>query len=340
MYLTKNHNNFDLLRLVAASLVLISHTYDVRGISGNEPLLHISAGQYSLSGVGLSIFFTISGFLVSKSLDETPSVKVFLLKRFLRIWPGLIVNILFTIFVTGLFFTVLKFADFLIDPQTIKYLLVNATLVKSNLWLPGTFEGLPVNVSLWTIPVEVRLYILLLIGYLTGVFRRKYIMMIVWIGCILFFIFLCSQFSFIHKIPRPVIWDSSLIMFFLSGSVAYVLRANLKFNLLTWVTLFTFWVIAAKLLPSYRLVFDFPFLTYTILFFGKGIYTFPFLKTDLSYGIYLYGYPVQAGIQYILGNKLNFLQFLLIAIIITVLLAIASWNLVEKRALSKKASLK
>ncbi len=152
MVVVRHHNNFDLLRLIAASFVFIAHAYAIRGASDQELLVRISSGRYSLSGIGLTIFFTISGFLVSKSLDQTISVKSFLFKRLLRVWPGLTVNILLTIMVTGLFFTSLRFSTFLMDPQTIKFLLINISLVKAVLWLPGAFGGRPVNISLWTIP--------------------------------------------------------------------------------------------------------------------------------------------------------------------------------------------
>jgi peptidoglycan/LPS O-acetylase OafA/YrhL len=340
MILTRHHNNFDLLRLLAASFVFIAHAYAIRGAGGQEFLVRISSGRYSLSGIGLTIFFTISGFLVSKSLDQTASVKYFLFKRFLRIWPGLMVNILLTIIVTGLFFTVLGFSSFLPDPQTIKYLLVNISLVKAVLWLPGAFGGKPVNISLWTIPVEVRLYILLLIGYLVGLFKKKLWMIMIWSAAILFFIDLDVKGPFISMISKPLIWDSGLFMFFLSGSMAYFLRDHLKFKGLIWIGMLVCWLMAFKWLPHYRSVLDFPFFTYTILFFGYGMMTFPFIRSDLSYGIYLYGYPVQIAVQSVLGNKLNTLQNLLVAIFITLLLAIASWNLVEKRALLLKTRYK
>jgi peptidoglycan/LPS O-acetylase OafA/YrhL len=336
----RTQNNFDLLRLIAAALVLISHAYEIRGIGGEEPLIKISSGHYSLSGIGLLIFFTISGYLVSKSLDETPSVKIFLFKRFLRIWPALIINILFTVLIIALFFSGMKFSDFLIDPQTLKYLLVNATLVKSVLWLPGAFQGRPVNISQWTIPVEVRLYIFLLVMYGIGIFRRKYLMLLVWSGCILILICIYHKFSFTNGVPKPFIWDSNLILFFLSGSVAYIFRQKIKFNRNSWLMLFVIWLVLIKLLPDYKFVFDIPFFTYSILFIATGMYVFPFVNTDLSYGIYLYGYPVQMGVQAILGNQLGLMPCLFLSAIITVLLAIASWNLVEKRAMSLKTLLK
>src|SRR5450755_864149 len=99
--LTRNHNNFDLLRLIAAAGVLLSHSYDLRGIGEKEPLVSITSGHYSLSGIGLAIFFVISGFLVSRSLDRSSSVKAFLYKRFLRIWPGHFVNIVLVTLIVG-----------------------------------------------------------------------------------------------------------------------------------------------------------------------------------------------------------------------------------------------
>ena len=340
MIIARNHNNFDLLRLIAASLVFIAHFYTLRGTDGLDFLLRISSGRYSLSGIGLSIFFTISGFLVSKSLDQSTSLKSFLFKRFLRIWPGLTVNILLTILVTGLFFTNLKFSNYLVSFQTLKYLLINISLIKAIIWLPGAFGGRPVNVSLWTIPVEVRLYLLLVIGYVAGLFKKKYWMIILWFAAILFFIDLIAKGPLISIIPKPLLWDSRLFMFFLCGSLAYFFRDHLKFSALIWIGMLACRLITFKWLPLYIMIFDFLFFSYTILFFAYGVITIPFLRSDLSYGIYLYGYPVQIALQSVLGNKLNTVQYLFIAIFLTLLMAIASWNLVEKRALKLKTRYK
>ena len=278
MVVVRHHNNFDLLRLIAASFVFIAHAYAIRGAGDQELLVRISSGRYSLSGIGLTIFFTISGFLVSKSLDQTVSVKSFLFKRFLRVWPGLTVNILLTIVVTGLFFTSLRFSTFLMDPQTIKFLLVNISLVKAVLWLPGSFGGRPVNISLWTIPVEVRLYLLLLVGSLVGLFKKKIRMIILFAVAILYFIDLYAQGPLIGLIPKPLIWDSGLFMFFLTGSLAYFFREHLKFNVYIWMGMLVCWLIAFKWMPIYSPILDFPFFTYTILFFGYGIMTLPNIK--------------------------------------------------------------
>jgi peptidoglycan/LPS O-acetylase OafA/YrhL len=337
--LTEKRNNFNLLRLLAATLVLISHSYDIRGIREGDPLFQASAGRYSFSSVGLTIFFVISGFLVSMSLDQTKSARIFLLKRFLRIWPGLAINILFTVIATGFFITVLPLSDFFLNSQTIKYLLLNASTIKSTSWLPGAFHNKPVNISLWTIPIEVRLYLILLMSSLLGIFSRKYLMLICWFLGILFCIALVFHFSFVSIIPRPIIWDSSLMMFFLSGSVAYIFRQKIKFNAFICVALLLVYIFLAKVLPSLRYVLEFPFLTYSILFFANGIYVFPLLKIDLSYGIYLYSYPVQAAVQFLFGNSLNLVEFFIIITVVTVLFAIASWYFIEKKALMLKKSL-
>ncbi|HEX3769121.1 MAG TPA: acyltransferase, partial [Puia sp.] len=270
----------------------------------------------------------------------TRSIKFFLLKRFLRIWPALFINILLTILVTGLFFTVLPFSVFLTDPQTFKYFFVNISLVKSVLWLPGAFGNKPANVSLWTIPVEVRLYILLLAGYLMGVFKKKTWMIVIWSAAILFFIDLHAKGPLIGLVPKSLLWDSGLIMFFLNGSLAYFFRDYLKFRVFIWLVMLVCWLVAFRWLPQYSPVLDFPFFVYTILYFGYGITAFPFIKSDLSFGIYLYGYPVQIAVQSFLGNELTTVQCLLTAIFVTLLLSVASWNLVEKRALLLKTRYK
>src|SRR5437764_7651545 len=88
----ERHNNFDLLRLVAAVSVIFSHAFLLAENSqDHDPLMILTGGQTILGLVGVFMFFTISGYLVTQSFDNTPSPLVFLAKRGLRIFPGLIV---------------------------------------------------------------------------------------------------------------------------------------------------------------------------------------------------------------------------------------------------------
>jgi peptidoglycan/LPS O-acetylase OafA/YrhL len=71
-------NNFDVLRLFAAGLVLLSHSFALTG--RHEPL-----APHTLGTVGVEIFFVVSGFLVTRSWLGDPSFRSFIGKPIRRI---------------------------------------------------------------------------------------------------------------------------------------------------------------------------------------------------------------------------------------------------------------
>jgi peptidoglycan/LPS O-acetylase OafA/YrhL len=114
-------NNFDFLRIFAALLVILSHSFAISG-SSYEPLLSLSK-YISLGGLGLAIFFIISGYLITKSWVEHPSAFRFLSSRFLRIIPGLFVVTLLSILVLGPLVTNLSLSEYFAQAN---YLLVSS----------------------------------------------------------------------------------------------------------------------------------------------------------------------------------------------------------------------
>ena len=99
-------------------------------------------------------------------------------------------------------------------------------------------------------------------------------------------------------------------------------------------------VLAASLLPNYRVIGGIP-LAYAIIVSGALIHNKRLvLRTDLSYGVYIYAFPMQ---QLLVICGLAFLNpgvFAVIAAIATLPLAALSWFLVEKPAISLKSRLK
>src|SRR5205085_1864808 len=79
------HNNFDLLRLLAAASVIFSHAFLLAENSQDHDPLMMLTGQTVLGVVGVFVFFTISGYLITQSFEMTRSPVVFLAKRGLRI---------------------------------------------------------------------------------------------------------------------------------------------------------------------------------------------------------------------------------------------------------------
>ncbi len=105
-------NNFNLIRLIGAFLVLFTHSYGVLDKGLQQPLIHLQETRLILGNLGLYAFFTISGFLIYKSLINSPTYLNYLWKRFLRIIPGLAVVNLACI-VLGLFITKLSLIQYL-----------------------------------------------------------------------------------------------------------------------------------------------------------------------------------------------------------------------------------
>ena len=98
----ERRNNFDLLRLVAAVSVIFSHAFLLSENSqDHDPLMILTGGQTILGVVGVFVFFTISGYLVTQSFDTTASPLVFLAKRALRVFPGLLLCLAVCVFVIG-----------------------------------------------------------------------------------------------------------------------------------------------------------------------------------------------------------------------------------------------
>ena len=81
-------NNLDLLRLVFASFVLLSHSFELAdGSRSREPLTRLFHTT-SFGGLGVDFFFILSGFLITMSWDKNPHALSFLKKRILRIYPA------------------------------------------------------------------------------------------------------------------------------------------------------------------------------------------------------------------------------------------------------------
>jgi peptidoglycan/LPS O-acetylase OafA/YrhL len=76
-------NNFDLLRLLFASLVALVHTAELTRLELLAPLRHLLLGEVAVDG-----FFVISGFLVFASYERSRSLGHYYSKRLRRILPG------------------------------------------------------------------------------------------------------------------------------------------------------------------------------------------------------------------------------------------------------------
>src|SRR5436305_3608524 len=162
-------NNFDALRLIAALSVVFSHSFLIaEGSEASEPFIWLTGNQCILGLVGVFVFFVISGYLVTESWCRSPKPGRFALRRFLRIYPGLVVNIALCAFVMGPLITSLPLAAYFHDAELRDFLGKTLTLNPGPLSLPGVLfadnpVGLHINGSLWTLRYEAMMYLMIVV---------------------------------------------------------------------------------------------------------------------------------------------------------------------------------
>jgi peptidoglycan/LPS O-acetylase OafA/YrhL len=162
-FIKERKNNFDFIRFLAATLVIFSHSYPITtGNNGSEPFGILSNGQMTFGELAVSVFFVISGFLITQSFDRSKNIFYYLKARILRIFPALIMVVILSVFFLGPIFTDLSLKNYFSDPQTIDYF-KTITLYWMQFDLPGVFQSNiypgAVNSSLWTLWFEFFFYI-------------------------------------------------------------------------------------------------------------------------------------------------------------------------------------
>jgi len=339
-------NNFDVLRLLGASLVLVSHAFVVSGAA--EPTI----GRWPLGTFGVEIFFAISGFLIAMSWLSRPNLRGFAVRRGLRILPALAVAVVASALLLGPAITTLSPSAYLTNPETPGYIADNLLSIASGgfahgiaLDLPGVFQSQPdhaVNLSLWTLPIEVRAYGILALLGVVGLLRGTFALTAV-------------AFFALSVAPSGVV-DLPLVgapldflrgadglaahltaMFFVSAAF-YRYRARVPLRLD-----FALLALAAAVLslgtPLERpvLLIAVPYLVLSAAYLSWGGLRRLTWPGDVSYGIYLAAFPVQQTIVELWGgDRPGPLTIAFIAFPVSYLLALASWHGVEKRALGLK----
>src|SRR4249919_485571 len=138
-------NNFNLVRILAAFAVLVSHSFPLAmGLIGGmvEPLK--ARLDVTLGSIAVDLFFIASGFLVTGSLLTRKSIVEFLWARVLRIYPALLVMVLLVVFGLGLSFTTAPVSAYLSDTRTYLFIVKNSTLIAGIAQkLPGVFVENP-----------------------------------------------------------------------------------------------------------------------------------------------------------------------------------------------------
>ena len=338
----RRNNNFDVLRLLAAWLVLYGHSYPLSKQGITDPFAR-TVGIDTLGGIGVSIFFVLSGYLVTISWQRASSVSDFAWKRARRIFPALIACVLLCTFVLGPLLTTLPILGYLQNAQTWEYL-VTATAYEIRFALPQVFDTLPsasiINGSLWSLPYEIHCYIALAaIGVLPITLRWKLCVIVLLLSLALWVRPLSPPADAFKSAFAMDLYANKLGLHFAVGALLASWRDSIgqRYSWL-WVGALPF--AACLLLDHSSFKVAVYVVTSSLVLIAAGLHApwlpkLPESMGDWSYGLYLWAYPVQQLIVYVFGvGHLDLASYVILSTITAMVCAAASWFLVEKRFLS------
>jgi peptidoglycan/LPS O-acetylase OafA/YrhL len=326
-------NSLNALRLAFAVAVIVSHAWPLGGFGPDPKIGDITVGTWAVAG-----FFVISGYLISVSRRRTDLLPYFG-RRFLRIFPGLWVCLM----VIVLFFVPLAAIK---EPSTfppqlksvLAFVLGRGLLASHNYGIDGTLVTVPWagswDGSLWTLFYEVGWYVIIGAALSIAFVRRT-----PWAITGAFVVVAALH---ILDVERGVLGAGRLSpldelgVYFLAGALlqAWAHRVPLTNTL---AVLSGAVLAGSVLLDHATLVAALPF-AYLCLWFGIKL---PLQrvgrKNDISYGVYIYAWPVQQLLVLYGVAALGLVAYIGFSILATIPLAALSWVLVERRALKYKS---
>ena len=295
-------NNFNLLRLIVASTVVYQHCYTLLGYDYRQY-------SYLIKIINpVAVFFIISGFLISKSWDNSLNILIYARKRISRIFPALVASLLITIFIIGPICTNLSLEAYFSDISIYRYFL-NNLIFNTNYFLSTVFAENPfkyANGALWSLMPEVFCYIMLaFFGNVTKKYKYSQPHFHLLVIAILLI-------AYQDVLSRPQINKEYLekIIYFAIGASYYRYRQYIYLNGKVAIFLLLSYLINQQFYCN--IYFNWLLLPYLVFYFsfvrfGSSCWSFSRWglanfgkKSDLSYGIYIYHFPIQQTIIHFL----------------------------------------
>ncbi len=348
MGLTSPKQNYWLLRHFAAFCVLCAHSFEL----SNKPpqaLLQLFPMLVGISSFGVMVFFIISGYLITQSWHRHGNLVVFIWHRCLRIMPGMWGCMVFALLL-GWGLSGLSSAAYWSHPQTAHYVVGNL-LMRNVLELPGVFQGNPVTAGVtgtfWTLPIELTCYLgVLLLGGL-GVLKSPRWSLLIGGVTLLAATLWGSQFNLFDATILPQALPRYYAAF-VCGMLLYQGRAWIPQG---WVLPAVLMLVAATALwyhPADSLLLPWLdllrvatlawFLISAVTAFSH-LWPEPSTWPDLSYGVYLYGFPIQQTVVHFYPGW-NGWAVLTASVVLSVLAALISWYAIESQALRWKNAIR
>ena len=334
--LDRGSNNFDLIRLLAASGVIFGHSFYLFPTGGfREPVTIFVRNNFS-GTLAVGAFFFISGLLITRSFDISRRPLRFASMRIARIFPGAIACLFIVTYVIGPMVTTLPVSSYILSSEARCYFWRNASLFLYGhgcTSLPGVFIGNRIgatpNGSLWTLAPELACY--------------AYVLLLGWMGLtkssLSIIVTVLSILLLHHLSPSLVPYFSDnhytdvlkVGMFFIAGVITYALRYVIVIRTGIFVAL----IVAAAALQKTPVE---EYALYAALFYGVLVAAASSrlnrlaLPGDYSYGVYLYGYPIQQTVQHFWPAITSY-ESNLICLPVALVAGYLSWTLIERPVL-------
>ena len=309
----KKSNNLQLTRLVAAILVIFSHSFALSsGKNAHDWLSIISGGQLSLGGFSVSVFFLCSGYFASKSISQNNTgLFIYIKKRYIRLATPLAVVVISCI-LCGTFLSASSVKEYYSSPQTWEYLLNIVFILRHN--LPGVFirniYGPTINGALWTIPVEFLCHIACYIAFKLKFLEKNRFRLIIMILITISNEILIYKPGISNSLIRAVILPASM---FIIGMIYYVYGEYFRRSTIFMIfSIILFIILSVTAFIRIAVILFVPYICFYFWFQRKQISNTFAKLGDHSYSMYLWGFPVQQFIVHIFGGNMNnYLNFLL-----------------------------
>lgn len=336
-------NNFDLIRLILAFVVILSHSYPL--FSGTLDPWALLGSKHNIGQLAVMAFFVISGLLVTRSAVMSRSGLSYTISRVYRLVPGALVCAVWMVFILGVAFTTLSLADYLLNSRIWSFLVRNTLMMSIQYDLPGVFlENVyagAVNGSLWSLKIEIRMYIAF--GILVFIARQvpwalsrlRYILLAVFALALFRLHIPDTPLSLTPEQKPYLLWNFGY--YFAVGAVLYSWIDHIPRNLIVAIVLLGIagflvntehYDLALRIAVPY-FIHCLAFTQFAPLKVVRGI-------PDVSYGVYIYGFPVQQGLSALYAETIGFWPLTALALLISFILATLSWRFVEAPALRNK----
>jgi peptidoglycan/LPS O-acetylase OafA/YrhL len=329
--MNERNNSFDIIRHIAAYMVLISHHFILSGLS--EPVFL----KWSTYGtIAVAVFFSISGYFMAESFSRSDNFIEFMVKRCRRIFPALIMCSFVMYFIIGILFNTASPLTYLLSGDAFIKILRNSVFIQEQ--IPGVFSDFKykdiINGSLWTLPIEFTCY--MIIGCFLSMSNSWKTPAILLCFAIVATIAINYQTDLYTYYAVPFKYLALFMIPFSLGAILSFTKESwwkYRFKLLLISCLM---LIATTGKPEIQII-GLICVTLLTIIIGTSINDkIISRKFDISYGVYIYAFPVQQIVINSLTDSFYISMF--ISLILTTILAAISYRYIESRFLHNRTN--